>query len=268
MPHASGSGSVAAVTDTWALFDRLATEYDATIPFFGQFGEQLMDLLNPPRGSRVLDIGCGRGAIAIAAAKRGCDVTATDASPRMVELLVAEHPEIDAYVMDAHHLDLPDASFDLVTGGFMIHIVDDAKRVMEEAHRVLRPDGTVAFTTPGESDDGGRWAAYDAVVKEFRPRSIGRGRPGRDDVDVEALLPEAGFVDVRERLLDAHLPVRDAEEYWRFTMSHGFAGFVESLSPDDAAEFKRLAFVELERMREAGGIVVDRGAWVDMATKA
>lgn len=256
------------MTDTWALFDRLATAYDATIPFFGQFGEQLIELLDPPSGCRVLDIGCGRGAIAIAAAIRGCVVTATDASPRMVELLAAEHPDIDARVMDAHHLDFPDASFDLVTGGFMIHIVDDPKRVMKEAYRVLRPEGVVAFTTPGESDDGGRWDAYNAVVTEFRSRVVGRGRPGRDDVDVEEVLPELGFVDVRERLFDAHLPVRDAEEYWRFTMSHGFAGFVESLSPDDAAEFKRLAFIELERMRDAGGIVVDRGAWVDMATKA
>jgi 2-polyprenyl-3-methyl-5-hydroxy-6-metoxy-1,4-benzoquinol methylase len=90
------------MTDTApALFDRLADRYDQVIPFFAEFAGQLLDVLDPDPGTRLLDIGSGRGAIAAAAAARGCAVTAVDAAPRMVSLLAAAHPEIDVRLMDA-----------------------------------------------------------------------------------------------------------------------------------------------------------------------
>jgi len=64
--------SVVVMTDTApALFDRLADRYDQVIPFFAAFAEQLLDVLGPDPGTRLLDIGSGRGAIAAAAAARG-----------------------------------------------------------------------------------------------------------------------------------------------------------------------------------------------------
>jgi 2-polyprenyl-3-methyl-5-hydroxy-6-metoxy-1,4-benzoquinol methylase len=87
---------VVVMTDTVpALFDRLADRYDQIISFFAEFAGQLLDVLDPNPGTRLLDIGSGRGAIAAAAAARGCAVTAVDAAPRMVSLLAAAHPEID-----------------------------------------------------------------------------------------------------------------------------------------------------------------------------
>jgi 2-polyprenyl-3-methyl-5-hydroxy-6-metoxy-1,4-benzoquinol methylase len=75
------------VTDTApALFDRLADRYDQVVPFFAGFAGQLLDVLAPDPGTRLLDIGSGRGAAAAAAAPRGCAVTAADAAPRMVSL--------------------------------------------------------------------------------------------------------------------------------------------------------------------------------------
>jgi hypothetical protein len=49
-------------------------------------------------------------------------------------------------------------------------------------------------------------------------------------------------------------------------MSHGFAARVEALSPSDAAEFRRRALTELTRMHQAGGIVLDRGAMLYIAS--
>lgn len=63
------------------LFDRLADRYDQVIPFFAAFADQMLDVLVPPEGTRLLDIGCGRGAIALAAHARGCPVTAVAADP-------------------------------------------------------------------------------------------------------------------------------------------------------------------------------------------
>jgi SAM-dependent methyltransferase len=104
------------------FFDRLADRYDQVIPFFGELAKELLDILDPAVGTRLLDLGTGRGAIATAAAARGCTVTAVDAAPRMVGLLAAAHPEIDARLMDIHDLDLPDHSYDLATAGFVVHM--------------------------------------------------------------------------------------------------------------------------------------------------
>jgi ubiquinone/menaquinone biosynthesis C-methylase UbiE len=253
------------VTDTWALFDRLADAYDATIPFFRSFGEQLVDLLDPVPGTGLLDIGAGRGAIAVAAADRGCRVTATDGSPRMMALLAAAHPEIETRVLDARDLALPDDAYDIATAGFMIHVVDEPERVLAELRRVVRPGGMVAFTSPNGVDDGGRWDEYQELVQEFRPRLVGPGRAGKD-YDVEEHLAAAGFTDIRESEFEVHIPAPDPETFWRFEMSHGFARFVESLTEADQVDFRRRAFEVLQRMQDTCGIVVDRGAWVVRAT--
>jgi hypothetical protein len=57
-----------------ALFDRLADRYDQVIPFFAEFARQLLDVLDPEAGTRLLGIGSGRGAIAAAATSRSFEV--------------------------------------------------------------------------------------------------------------------------------------------------------------------------------------------------
>lgn len=254
---------VVVMTDTApALFDRLADRYDQVIPFFAAFAGQLLDVLGPDPGTRLLDIGSGRGAIAAAAAARGCAVTAVDAAPRMVSLLAAAHPEIDVRLMDAHRLDLPGACYDLATGGFVIHLVAEPPRVLAGLRRVLRPGASVALTVPGPCEDNGRWNAWETLAGQFASRA---GRPPRRDYGVAAYLRAAGFADIRTVNLAVHLPVASPQTCWDFHMSHGFAAVVEALDPADAAEFQRLALAELTRMHESGGIVLDRGAVVYLA---
>ena len=253
------------MTDTvTALFDRLADGYDQVIPFFAEFAGQLLDVLDPDPGTRLLDIGSGRGAIAAAAAARGCVVTAVDGAPRMVSLLAAARPEIDVRLMDIRRLDLPGASYDLVTGGFVIHLVTERLEVLAGLRRVLRPGGRVALTVPGPCEDHGRWSAWNSLCAEFASRAT--RWPPRGDLEVAPYLRAAGFTVIRTVNLAVHLPVADPQTCWDFHMSHGFAGSVEALAPADAAEFRQRALAELTRMHESGGIVLDRGAVAYLAT--
>jgi ubiquinone/menaquinone biosynthesis C-methylase UbiE len=252
------------MTDTWELFDRLADRYDQVIPFFAEWAGQLLDVLDPDPDTRLLDIGSGRGAIAAAAAARGCAVTAVDAAPRMVSLLAAAHPEIDVRLMDVHRLDLPGASYDLATGGFVIHLVTEPQRVLGELRRVLRPGAGIALTVPGPCEDHGRWDAWNSLCAEFASRAA--ERPPRRDLEVAAELRAAGFEDIRTVSLEVHLPVADPRTCWDFHMSHGTARAVEALDPADAAELQRRALAELARMHESGGILLDRGAVAYLAT--
>lgn len=248
--------------DSMPLFDELADGYDQLVPFFSTFGERLMDLLAGEPGWDLLDIGAGRGAVSSAAAARGFTVTATDAAPRMVAHLRAEHRGINALVMDAHRLDFKDDSFDIATASFVIHVVDDPTQVLQEVCRVVRPGGLVAMTVPGAVDDEGQWERFHQISSSFTP--LPSRPPLARPTDVAEVFAQAGLTDLREESIEVRLPVDSPERLWDFQMSHGFAGRVRSFSQADQAEFKVRALVELERMHEGGGIVLHRGARVHL----
>lgn len=245
------------------LFDELAPDFDQLVPMFSAFATGLVDVMSLPPGTRLLDLGCGRGALTRAALARGWEVVAVDAAPSMVSELRRDQPSVDARVMDAHALDLPTDAFDAVAASFVIHIVDDPSQVLAEARRVVRRGGLVAMTVPGPFSDQSRWDRYFGLQRDFMPNPETWSVAG--PTDVAALFAAAGLDDYHQEPLEIDLPVASPELAWRHEMSHGFAGFVRSLRPDDQREFKRLALIELQRMHDNGGIRFQRGAVAHLA---
>ncbi|WP_144126942.1 class I SAM-dependent methyltransferase [Catellatospora sichuanensis] len=234
----------------WKLFERVAADYDQVAPFFAEFGRAIVDVLDPPGGCRLLDLGCGRGALTAPALTRGCAVTAVDASPAMVEHLAADFPAARAYVMDVQALDLPSDSFDLAVSSFVIHVLDDPAAGVAEAYRVLAPGGRFVFTggsartsnydrgVQPDPDAFPLGRRLDALFQEFAvhlPPNGGMGRP----VDAAVLLEEAGFVDLREDQAEVRIEFRDNATLWRWAMSHGYRAFIEDLPEEHHREFHR-----------------------------
>lgn len=129
--------------------------FDRTMPWLGYmdfpaFVADVFEVVQAGPGRRVLDLGCGKGFLAIALAHRGSHVTAIDISPKSIELarLRAEAAgvadKIHFQVMDCENLEFPDGTFDAVVGGFVLHHLN-LEKVSAEIKRVLRPNGSAAF---------------------------------------------------------------------------------------------------------------------------
>jgi demethylmenaquinone methyltransferase/2-methoxy-6-polyprenyl-1,4-benzoquinol methylase len=165
-------------------------------------------------GDRVLDAACGTGDLAVADAKAGAGkVTGLDFSEEMLVRARRKAPELEWVRGDLLALPFADATFDAATVGFGVRNVADLELALRELRRVLRPGGGLAIleiTQPrgllrpfyslwfdrivpilGKALPGG--AAY-----TYLPASVKRFP---DAERLAALMREAGFADVRVRLL-------------------------------------------------------------------
>jgi ubiquinone/menaquinone biosynthesis C-methylase UbiE len=126
--------------DHW---DSAAQHYEKTAhPFTARYAEAALARVALTPESRVLDIAAGTGALALAAARGGAQVLATDFSPGMVARIAAAGlPNVKAKVMDGQALALPDAGFDAVFSIFGVIMFPDWRKGLAEMARVTRPGG-------------------------------------------------------------------------------------------------------------------------------
>ena len=112
-------------------------------------GETLCEAVDAAAGSRVLDVAAGNGNAALAAARRGCDVTATDYVEALLEgarrRADADGLELTTRVADAEDLPFDDASFDAVLSTFGVMFTPNPDRAAAELVRVCRPGGRIGL---------------------------------------------------------------------------------------------------------------------------
>jgi ubiquinone/menaquinone biosynthesis C-methylase UbiE len=98
-------------------------------------------------GDHVLDVACGNGNAAIAAARAGGIVTGVDVTPELLDAGRAVAPDIEWVVGDAQELPFDDDSFDVVLSTFGSMFAPDHRRTAGEITRVVRPGGRIAIAS-------------------------------------------------------------------------------------------------------------------------
>lgn len=109
-------------------------EYDRHARYVSDLGQPVVDLLNPKRGERVLDLGCGDGALTEKIVAAGCRVVAIDSSPEQV--WASRKRGLDAHIVEATALGF-DNEFDAVFSNAVLHWIADQNAVLRNIHRAL-----------------------------------------------------------------------------------------------------------------------------------
>jgi SAM-dependent methyltransferase len=152
--------------------------------------------------------------VASRAAARGAIVQGLDFSSAMLAVARAREPSMQFDDGDAESLPYEDGSFDVVVSNFGIHHVAHPSRALQEARRVLRAGGDVAFSFWAAPTENIAWKlVFDAVERHGDRNAAQTPMPGGGfntaDQCIDALR-EAGFVDCATRLVRATWSHTDA----------------------------------------------------------
>ena len=141
-----------------------AARYATNARFVADMGQPVFDLLNPQPGERILDVGCGDGALTERLASAGAYVVGVDASSDMVN--AARRRGLDARVIDGGSLDF-NSEFDAVFSNAAMHWMKrDPDAVISGVHRALKPGGRFAAEMGGHGCVAAITVALCATLQE------------------------------------------------------------------------------------------------------
>lgn len=283
-PDDVSAAAAAAKARTVAVFDRSSSTYDAVgVDFFTTFGERLVELAALPRGARVLDVGCGRGAVLWPAARAvGADghVVGIDLAAGMVERTAADAVErgltnVRVELGDAEAPGVPDESFDAVLVGFVIFFLPDHEAALDAYWSALRPGGTLALTTFGAEDE--RFAGVFGAAAAHIPAPEGEQGQGRTPAraqdgpfatsgSITTLLDGHGFVRIEHVEQAYDVEFDDPEQWIRWSWSHGARQLWEAIPEDRREAAQADARVALDALAPPSGPLTHR--WVVRYTTA
>lgn len=147
-----------------------AVQYALNGRFVADLAGGVIDLLDPRPSERILDLGCGDGALTAKIAASGAKVKGVDSSESMVA--AAQSLGLDAQVTSADALDF-DHEFDAVFSNAALHWMRNQDTVLAGVHRALKPGGRFVAEMGGH---GNIAAIQVALLAVFSKRGIGAVR--------------------------------------------------------------------------------------------
>lgn len=245
-------------------FDVAAAAYDE---YMGRWSRALSaglaELAGVRAGMRVLDVGCGTGALTEELVRRvGADnVAAVDPSASFVRAMRDHLPGVDVRQAQAERLPFADATVDAALAQLVVHFMADPVAGITEMRRVTRPVGVVAACVWDFGGDRGPLGVFWDAAREIRPDVVDEsGLAGTRDGHLVELFRAAGLRGVSQSVLEATIEHPSFEAWWApFTKGVGPGGaFVARLDPGEVARLRQAC------ERRLGGrlpIVVRAAAW-------
>jgi ubiquinone/menaquinone biosynthesis C-methylase UbiE len=157
------------VTKNASAYDAMAESWEKAM--YTNVGHKYLEkpamhgeLPNTLEGKTVLSIGVGGGDELKEILKRNpARVVAIDISKKLLSISSGKHPSVEFKEMDMMKMDLPDAEFDFIYSSLTLHYANDWDALLREISRVLKPGGTLLFSTHNPS----YWALKPKTGNEY-----------------------------------------------------------------------------------------------------
>lgn len=203
-----------------------SSRYAENARFVSDLGQPVLDLLNPHPGERVLDLGCGDGALTEKILSAGARVVGVDASADMVS--AAKLKRIDARVIDAYNLNF-NSEFDAVFSNAALHWMSrDPDAVIYGVRRALQPTGRFVGEMGGSGNVAAITVALCATLERF---GVGNSTPSipwyfPSSDEYRARLEHAGFRVEYIELIPRPTPLPTGMRGWLETFAMPFTKIV------------------------------------------
>jgi SAM-dependent methyltransferase len=204
----------------------------------------LVDFAGVMSGQRVLDVGCGTGALVAELVERlgPPAVTAIDPSGPFVAAVEERFPGVEAHRAPAEELPFSDATFDAALAQLVVHFMADPVVGIREMGRVTRPGGVIAACVWDFGGDADPLSLFWAAARALDPHVEGEAHlAGAREGHLAELFEEAGLREIEDGILSIAVEHPTFEDWWGpFTLGVGPGGsYVAGLGPE-----------QVERLRE------------------
>ncbi len=218
---------------------------DAYLRFMGRFSEPLGELFIkeaglPPDG-RVLDVGCGPGALTARLVDRYdvSSVSAIDPSVSFVEATRERIPGIDVREGVAEALPYDDDSFDAALAQLVVHFMAEPVAGLREMGRVTRPGGVVTACVWDHAGGGSPLSLFWDAAQDLDPAAPHEADlPGTHEGELAELAAAAGLGRIESSALTVRVPFTTYDEWWApYLLGVGPLGaYVATLDDDHRQE--------------------------------